>query len=104
MASLHGKSPFPGARVPESQLDSRGRYKGGIRANGNNIGKTSCFLYGRGTARRYPGSVVYDCLCTRIDLLESKIYSDVAVRRTRHFGVIQKFPLAARLSNTRSLS
>jgi hypothetical protein len=42
----------------------------------------------------------YNGLRTRIDLLESETYNDVAVRRARHFGVIQKFPLAARLSKT----
>ena len=45
-------------------------------------------------------AVSYNGLRMRIDLLESETYSDVAVRRARHFGVIQKFPLAARLSKT----
>jgi biopolymer transport protein ExbD len=47
-----------------------------------------------------PAAVIYNYLRARIDLLESKTYSDVPVRRRRPFGAIQKFPLAARLSQT----
>ncbi len=45
-----------------------------------------------------PAALSYNYLRTRIDLLESEISSDVPVRRSRHFRVAQKFPLAARFS------
>src|ERR1700730_7785907 len=47
-----------------------------------------------------PAALFYNYLRTRIDLLESKTSSDVPVRRTGHFRVIQKCALAARLSKT----
>lgn len=45
-----------------------------------------------------PATWSYNCLRTRIDLLESEISSDVPVRRSRHLRVTQKFPLAALFS------
>ncbi|MGA7633609.1 MAG: MotA/TolQ/ExbB proton channel family protein [Terriglobales bacterium] len=45
-----------------------------------------------------PATWSYNYLRTRIDLLESEISIDVPVRRSRHFGFTQKFPLAALFS------
>jgi MotA/TolQ/ExbB proton channel family len=45
-----------------------------------------------------PATWSYNYLRTRIDLLEIEISSDVPVRGSRHFRVIQKFPLAALFS------